>query len=37
MSGELISQPSDVLYANPMVVWSPPVSGGLHANKKNEI
>jgi hypothetical protein len=26
-----------VLYANPMVAWSPPLTGGLHANKKNEI
>jgi len=33
----LISQQCDVLKANPMVAWSPPLTGGLHANKKNEI
>jgi hypothetical protein len=35
--GELISQPSDKLRTNPMVVCSPSLTEGLHADKKNEI
>lgn len=31
---ELISQPSDVLKANPMIASSPPLTKGLDANKK---
>ena len=34
---ELISQPSEVLKAIPMVASSPPLTRGLGTNKKNEI
>ena len=34
---ELISQPSDVLKANPMIASSPPLTKGLDANKKMKI
>jgi hypothetical protein len=34
---ELISQARDVIKTNPIVAWSRTLTGGLHANKKNEI